>query len=387
MRYYFLLLAALMIVCVGCTLDGQQLVDTGEYVAPPPHMLVERGPMVGGPGPGVIPTHVPAPRPFQSKTTQIRFVGPAGMSIGWQVGDTYADNQLTAPARYNFAQGATYRLKLTNIPGREGLVLYPSLQVYPAHPTTDAYLAHNSIPLELTDEDLDQVESNNFVTKVIYLPDPKFQELAIAGVETLVSTRLDPGVDPIAEADRRGTIMVVLRMGNMDLEMPDGVQPPSSAAAGDSQIRQTAHQVIDGATGQHVPPTPVAIGGTAGQSGVNGVPGPMMMASPGGPGLPAYNPISGVPGGPMWGIPVTSTPIGLPGPPHLPLGTPAGLRSHTVRNLSKNRLPAPVDHMLIDVKHEPGLRMPKPVKHVQYTEKHPLYRGRDLSTPNWAAPR
>ena len=45
------------------------------------------------------------------------------------------------------------------------------------------------------------------MTKVIYLPDPEFQELALAGVETLVSTRLDPGVDPIVEADRRGAIL------------------------------------------------------------------------------------------------------------------------------------------------------------------------------------
>ena len=51
---------------------------------------------------------------------------------------------------------------------------------------------------------------------MIYLPDPEFQELALAGVETLVSTRLDPGVDPIAEADRRGSILAIVRIGNKD---------------------------------------------------------------------------------------------------------------------------------------------------------------------------
>ena len=76
--------------------------------------------------------------------------------------------------------------------------------------------------MQFTDEDFDQVLSGNFVTKVIYLPDPEFQELALAGVETLVSTRLDPGVDPIVEADRRGAIMAIVRVGNKDLEMPDG---------------------------------------------------------------------------------------------------------------------------------------------------------------------
>ena len=67
------------------------------------------------------------------------------------------------------------------------------------------------------------------MTKVIYLPDPKYQELAVAGVETLVSTRLEPGVDPILEADKRGTILLIVRLGAIDLEMQ---KRPRSAAGG-----------------------------------------------------------------------------------------------------------------------------------------------------------
>ena len=104
---------------------------------------------------------------------------------------------LIVPGRYNFPQGAIYRIKLTDIPGRAGVELYPTLEIGPPTPRTEAYLAHNAIPAQFTEEDFDQVLSGNFVTKVIYLPDPEFQELALAGVETLVSTRLDPGVDPI----------------------------------------------------------------------------------------------------------------------------------------------------------------------------------------------
>ena len=66
------------------------------------------------------------------------------------------------------------------------------------------------------------VDGGNFVTKVIYLPDPKYQELAVSGVETLVSTRLEPGIDPILEADKRGTILLIVRLGAIDLEMPGG---------------------------------------------------------------------------------------------------------------------------------------------------------------------
>ena len=68
------------------------------------------------------------------------------------------------------------------------------------------------------------LDGGNFVTKVIYLPDPRYQELAVSGVsvETLVSTRLEPGIDPILEADKRGTILLIVRLGAIDLEMPGG---------------------------------------------------------------------------------------------------------------------------------------------------------------------
>ncbi len=379
MKLYFLALGTLVVVCVGCQIDGQQMVDNQEYVAPPAQQLAHPGPMVDGPGPGVMPMMAPPPaRSFQTESTQVRFVGPDGMHIGWHAGPGYAENQLFAPSRYNFVQGATYRLKLTSIPGREGLVLYPTLQMYPAHPTTDAYLSHNSVPLEVTDEDLDQIESNNFVTKVIYLPDPRYQELAIAGVETLVSTKLDPGVDPVAEAERRGTVMLVLRVGNMDLEMPNGPDAGDGVVPGG--IEQIGFWQADGEAGQHIPPFPIKV-----QGGM-GVPGPMMVGGPGGPGRPAVNPISGVGGMPTWGMPMTSTPIGLPGPPHLPLGRPAGLQSHTIRNLSEQNLPAPTDHLLIDVKTNPGISMPKPVNHIEYTETHPVFAPGEVSYPKWSLP-
>lgn len=175
-------------------------------------------------------------RRFPNVRSQVFFVDPPGMQIGWQAGGGGADRvylpaQLTVPARYNFNQGYIYRLKLTNIPARPGLNLYPTIEVAPSTPATDAFLTHNPIPAQFTEEDFDQVTAGNFVTKVIYLPDPKYQELAIAGVETLVSTRLEPGVDPILEADKRGTILMIIRLGAIDLEMPStGVSDPAVGA-------------------------------------------------------------------------------------------------------------------------------------------------------------
>src|SRR5262249_55193263 len=117
------------------------------------------------------------------------------------------------------------------IPNRPGLELYPTLEVVPSNAKTDPFLAHSSVPVTFTDEDFNQVADGNYVVKVIYLPDPQFQDVAAANQPgELVSTLLEPGVDPIAEAHRRGNILLIVRMGNIDLETPDtpAWQPPAA---------------------------------------------------------------------------------------------------------------------------------------------------------------
>jgi hypothetical protein len=248
---------------------------------------------------------------------------------------------LVVPGRHNFPQAAVYRLKLTNIPGREGVELYPTLEVGPTTPRTEAYLAHNAIPVQFTEEDFDQVLSGNFVTKVIYLPDPEFQEYALAGVETLVSTRLDPGVDPITEADRRGAIMAVIRLGNKDVELPGA----------NGEVTRS----IPGAEG---PGGVVPASFSYMQGGAPGMPMPN-AASPIGPSglIPSY--VAGMTA-PQWGMPVSGTPIGLPGPPHIPFGGPAGLTSHVIKHHGKVHIPQPTKHQKIHVREQPGYSYPEP---------------------------
>ncbi len=162
------------------------VVTSSDATGPPPYTANS----LAGPG----GAGAQSGRRFMNTKSQIYFLDPNGMQIGWQNGTgpngerTYLPSQLTVPARYNFNQGFIYRLKITNIPGRAGKALYPTIEVAPTTPATDAYLAHNAIPVQLTAEDFDQViDGGNFVTKVIYLPDPKYQELAVSG-------RRDPGL-------------------------------------------------------------------------------------------------------------------------------------------------------------------------------------------------
>jgi len=252
---------------------------------------------VDGPGPGVIPHHhshhsmaplggTPsgggimqvshtAPMQHPGMTSQIEFNGPGGMEIRWDVSmpGAFDSMPLLMPGRHGFAQGAVYRLQLSHIPQAPGIELYPTLEVAPVTPRTQGFLQHSAVPVEFTNNDFDQVLSGNFITKVVYLPRPEFQNLATAGVGILVNTQLEPGIDPVAEASNRGAILAIIRMGNKDLGL---------------------------------------IEDTFGFDGAHGMTGMSFR----------QNYISGITG-PEYGIPMTQTTAGIPGPPMLPLAGPA----------------------------------------------------------------
>ncbi len=141
--------------------------------------------------------------------TQIRFTAPAGMKVNWSTvaadgKPSFSKIPVEAPGRYNFQQGAIYRLKLSGIEGRPGLEVYPTLEVVPSNPKTEEFLAHSSVPIDFTHEDFEHVAQGNYLVKVSYLPNQEGLESPTAGVGEVVSTRLQPGTDPIKEAQRRG---------------------------------------------------------------------------------------------------------------------------------------------------------------------------------------
>ncbi|MGI9517913.1 MAG: hypothetical protein ACR2NP_12750, partial [Pirellulaceae bacterium] len=348
---YSKLSAGLMLLAVaalvGCQVPKIRSGLPVSHNLPPAQMLAEPGPGVTGPGPGVTSLQVPAMGAGYGvaggggggygmavpSTAQILFDQPQGMQINWDVSSIgmFDSVPLVVPGRQNFNQGGVYRLRVSNIGGREGVELYPTLEVAPMTRRTASYLSHSAIPIQFTDEDFDQVMAGNFVTKVIYVPDPEFQELALAGVDTLVSTRLDPGVDPISEADRRGSVLAIVRIGNKDLGMPGSN-------------------------------TDMAYGGVMG--GGMGMGGGM----PGGRAPDTSNFISGITG-PNYGMPHVGTSIGLPGPPHIPMGGPAGLQRYGIHNHTPHAIPGPTPKVNVHVKQYPGLTYPRPADTVLINEK------------------
>ncbi len=105
------------------------------------------------------------------------------------------------------------------------------------------------MPVAFTLDDFAQAKAGNMVVKVIFMPFPRFQDLAVvAAADEIISTRLEPGLDPVEEANRLGTILAVIRMGNADLEDPNtpaldappgygpGSFTPAMPATPDSQV-------------------------------------------------------------------------------------------------------------------------------------------------------
>ncbi|MDG2382874.1 MAG: hypothetical protein P8N76_14490 [Pirellulaceae bacterium] len=387
------------VAAVGCEL-------TGGHNLPPASRLAQPGPGVGGPGPGVLTPPRPPVAPVSAigpmtagvgapgavveasgimmgghtmvapsvggpnclpqdnfgpsgsplQAVQVLFSRPESMQVQWDVSGVgqFDSMPLVTPGRQDFTQGGIYRLKLTSIENREGVELYPTLEIGPPRYRSMAYLAHNAIPIQFTEEDFDQVLAGNFVTKVVYLPDPEFQGVAVADVATLVSTPLDPGLDPIEEATEKGVILAVIRIGNKDMETPGG-------QFGGEQVTPAGYGVPVAQAGHHglLHHRPMAVANTA----------PM---PPGG--MPA-DLISGV-NMPQYGMTMSGTPIGLPGPPHIPMGVPAGLKRHVMKNWTSRHIPDPVKKVKINVKQRPGLSYPHPPSKAWITEDtiHPTVR-------------
>ena len=150
-------------------------------------------------------------------------------------------------------------------------------------------------------------------------------------------------MDPIVEADRRGAILAIVRLGNKDLEIP-GEMPTEGG-----DIVTASYTGGNGA----VPATPGApLGVPMGTSGTT---------------VPT-NYISGVTG-PEYGMPMCGTPIGLPGPPHVPFGIPAGLRKHVMKNHTSMHIPEPTRRVKVDVRQDPGFSYPKPASHAWIVEQ------------------
>lgn len=143
----------------------------------------------------------------------VEVTGPEGSLISFQDGTTFQ------PATGNVVRsgmliGQVYRLRVGNIPFREGFEVYPSVELIERLHPPPGQEFHFPIPIELTTEELQMAADGKYVTRVIYLEEPQ----TALGVQDAPGKQryfeVAPGQDPLEIADRVGRPMAILRMGS-----------------------------------------------------------------------------------------------------------------------------------------------------------------------------
>src|SRR6188472_3373261 len=111
LQLWMAILVAVALAVPGCAVPRA-------HNLPPAQQLLEPGPGVGGPGPGVLmPTLPVGVMPVIRPDVQVLFVRPEAMQVRWDTtGQGQFDSEpLVVPGRHNFPQNGIYRLKITNI--------------------------------------------------------------------------------------------------------------------------------------------------------------------------------------------------------------------------------------------------------------------------------
>lgn len=138
---------------------------------------------------------------------------PEGVRLSVNIGGQF-DDARPGPVRVGMLVGPVYQFKVSHIPFREGMEVFPTIEVINRLYPPPGQAAAFPVPVQLTIEELDYALDGRYVTRVIYLED----------VETALPVRDDParqryyevpsGEDPLLAADRLGRPMAILRMGS-----------------------------------------------------------------------------------------------------------------------------------------------------------------------------
>lgn len=110
--------------------------------------------------------------------------------------------------------GDVYRFKVTMIKGFEGLELFPSVELVDRlYPSTKDFLKF-PIPIQLTQEDLEDAINGQLITKVIYVEDPR-KALPVKDIKDSQRVLLvGVGEDPLIEAEKLGRPLAIIRLGS-----------------------------------------------------------------------------------------------------------------------------------------------------------------------------
>jgi hypothetical protein len=128
-----------------------------------------------------------------------------------------------APLKAGLLIGQVYRLKVMKIPLNPGMEVFPTVEIIDRLYAPVDQQQRFPIPIELTREDLQLALSGKFVTRVIYLEDPRQALPVTQDPSGQHWFEVGAGKDPLAEADALGRPVAILRLG---ARLPDNPEMP-----------------------------------------------------------------------------------------------------------------------------------------------------------------
>jgi hypothetical protein len=142
----------------------------------------------------------------------VEIKAPPGALISLAV-DQRFDQSQPAPRKAGLLIGAVYRLRVTNIRLAEGLEVFPTIEIIDRLYAPPDQQNRFAIPVDITEDDLRLALDGKFVTRVIYLEDPRHALPARDNPQTQNWFEAAAGQDPLAVADGLGRPVAILRLG------------------------------------------------------------------------------------------------------------------------------------------------------------------------------
>jgi len=170
------------------------------------------------------------------------------------------------PVEVGVRPGYIYRFKLSDLPGAPDVALYPTVEVIGTlHMPLCIGSAGHPVPLVFSEEDIRTVLAGGFITKMIAIEHPDRAAPVATDRDLPIEQTLDCQVNLLEEAWRIGRPMVVVRLGQREVDLPQlqanvipGTlqlpgQPQMCAPARPPQISFRCHNIADPILGLRVP--------------------------------------------------------------------------------------------------------------------------------------
>jgi hypothetical protein len=147
---------------------------------------------------------------------------PAGAKVSLTI-DSQFDEPAANSRKAGMLIGAVYRMRVTGIRFAEGAEVFPTVEVIDRLYAPVGQELRFPIPIDITEADMKLALAGKFVTRVIYLEDPRHALPAREVGKSQNWFEAAPGQDPLAVADGLGRPVAILRLGG---RLPDQGSDP-----------------------------------------------------------------------------------------------------------------------------------------------------------------